>query len=115
MNIAVPNLPSADLSVARAFYVEKLGFSVIFDSSEGGSAGLLGLVLDGMRVNIDAPMDGHGRRACVSLEVADLDGLYGRWSSQVPGIGAPVEQEWGARTFELQDPDDNTIFVLQWG
>lgn len=112
MNIAVSNLPADDLSVAKAFYVDKLGFKVLFDSSEDGRSGLIGLERDGMRINIDAPMDGHGRHACVSLEVDDIDALYAEWSQRLGLTEPPVSQPWGARTFEFQDPDDNTVFVL---
>lgn len=36
-------------------------------------------------------MKGHGRGACVSLH---------------------VDEEWGARTFDLLDPSGNTLFVM---
>ena len=114
MNIAVPILPSSDLTIAKQFYVEALGFRVIFESSEDGITGLIGLERDGMRINIDSPMDGHGRNACVGLEVADIVALHAEWSQNVELPHAPREEPWGAHTFELQDPDDNTIFVLQW-
>ena len=113
MNIAVPNLPSADLAVSRPFYVETLGFKIQYDTSEGGTSGLLLLERDGMRINIDSPMDGHGRQACVSLEVEDIDSLYAEWASKIPDLRPPVEEAWGARTFGFQDPDHNTIFVIQ--
>lgn len=112
MNIAVSNLPADDLSVAKAFYVDKLGFNVLFDTSEDRKTGLIGLERNGMRINIDSPMDGHGRMACVSLEVDDIDALYAEWSVQLSLTEPPVSQPWGARTFEFQDPDDNTVFVL---
>lgn len=112
MSIAVSNLPATDLLVAKEFYVDKLGFRVIFEASEDGHTGLVGLEKDGMRINIDAPMDGHGRQACVSLEVDDIDALYAEWSVRIGLTTPPVMQPWGARTFEFQDPDDNTVFVL---
>ncbi|MFZ4508554.1 MAG: VOC family protein [Fimbriimonas sp.] len=112
MGIAVPNLPSSDLSVAKKFYVETLGFCVVFESTEDGVSGLIGLERDGMRINIDAPMDGHGRQACVSLEVEDVDALYAEWSSRLHLTEAPADQPWGSRTFGFQDPDENTVFVL---
>jgi catechol 2,3-dioxygenase-like lactoylglutathione lyase family enzyme len=112
VSIAVPNLPSSDLAVAKRFYVDLLGFAVTFESSEDGHTGIVGLERDGMRINLDAPMDGHGRKVCVSLEVDDIDQLYREWSSKVDGIEQPVKQEWGASTFGFQDPDDNTVFVL---
>jgi len=43
MEQAVPILPPDDLSVAKAFYVDGLGFSVTFEASEDGRTGLLGL------------------------------------------------------------------------
>ncbi|MCG9895011.1 MAG: VOC family protein [Fimbriimonadaceae bacterium] len=112
MNRAVANLPSLDLVVARRFYCDLLGFQVIFDTSEGGREGLVGLERDGMRINIDAPMDGHGRQACVSLEVDDVAALHAEWAAHLPGLEPPADQPWGARTFGFQDPDDNTVFVL---
>ncbi|HLO98614.1 MAG TPA: VOC family protein [Fimbriimonas sp.] len=112
MNIAVPNLPCLDLSQAKDFYVGKLGFGVVFEAPFSENSGLVGLELDGMRINLDAPMEGHGRQACVSLEVDDIDSLYARWSQKLPEIQPPVVQSWGAKTFGFQDPDDNTIFVL---
>ena len=112
MSVAVANLPSCDLSVAKRFYVDTLGFAVIFESTEDGHTGLIGLERGGMRINIDSPMDGHGRRACVSLEVDDVDVLYQEWSSRLTALQPPQDQPWGARTFGFQDPDDNTVFVL---
>jgi hypothetical protein len=72
----------------------------------------MGLERDGIRINIDSPMDGHGRRACVSIEVDDVDPLYAEWSATIHEIAPPASQPWGARTFGFQDPDDNTVFVL---
>lgn len=112
MGIAVPNLPASDLSVAKSFYTDALGFAVTFESSGDGHVGLIGLERDGMRINLDAPMDGHGRKACVSLEVDDVDTLFSEWSLRIPNLEPPTDQPWGARTFGFQDPDDNTVFVL---
>lgn len=114
VSIAVPNLPSADLSVARQFFVNKLGFGVVFDNSDNGRSGLLGLERQGMRINVDSPMEGHGRNVCVSFEVDDVDALYKEWSRVLDNVRPPSDQPWGARTFEFQDPDGNTIFVLSW-
>ena len=62
-----------------------------------------------MRVRLP---DGHGRRACVSLEVDDADAYYREWSARVPVLRPPRDEPWGARTFDLHDPSDNTIFVI---
>jgi catechol 2,3-dioxygenase-like lactoylglutathione lyase family enzyme len=112
MSLAIRNLPAVDLNAARRFYVDRLGFKVIFDSSDGGAEGLVGLERDGMRINIDAPMDGHGRKACVTLEVDNIEALHAEWIKALNLDEPLIDQPWGARPFGFQDPDDNTVFVL---
>jgi catechol 2,3-dioxygenase-like lactoylglutathione lyase family enzyme len=109
---AVPILPADDLVAMRAFYVDALGFRVTFDTSDGGHEGLIGLVRGGLELRIDAPMTGHGRGACVAIEVGDADALYAEWSRRVPVLRAPHDEPWGARTFDLLDPAGNTLFVI---
>ena len=112
MERAVPILPADDLAVAKAFYVDKLGFRVTFEASEDGHAGILGLERGAIQLTLDSPMDGHGRNACVSLQVEDADAYYREWSKKVAVLRAPRDEEWGARTFDLRDPSGNTIFVM---
>lgn len=112
MERAIPILPADSLAVAREFYVSKLGFTVLFEASEDGVHGIIGLGRGTIRITMDAPMDGHGREACVSLEVDDADAYYTEWSSRVPVLRAPKNESWGARTFDLLDPFGNTIFVM---
>ena len=112
MERAVPILPADDLAAAKAFYVVGLGFRVTFEASEDGRTGLLGLERGTIQLTLDCPMDGHGRNACVSLEVDDADAYYREWSAKVAVLRAPHDEEWGARTFDLLDPSGNTIFVM---
>ena len=112
MERAVPILPAEDLSVAKNFYVDGLGFNVTFEASEDGRTGLLGLQRGTITLTLDSPMDGHGRNACVSLEVSDADAYFSEWSAKVPVLRAPKNENWGARTFDLLDPFGNTIFVM---
>ena len=115
MEQAIPILPADDLAVARAFYVDGLGFRVLFEASEDGRNGLLGLERGTIRLTLDSPMDGHGRNACVSLEVEDVDAYYREWSAKVDVLRPPrppSDEEWNARTFDLLDPFGNTIFVM---
>jgi catechol 2,3-dioxygenase-like lactoylglutathione lyase family enzyme len=109
---AIPNLPADDLRVAKAFYVDGLGFRVRFESTEDGVTGILGLERGGIAVTIDAPMSGHGRDVCVSLEVDDVDRYYAEWSARVRVLRMPIDEPWGARTFDLLDPFGNTLFVM---
>ena len=112
MERAVPILPAEDLAVAKAYYVDGLGFRVAFEASEDGRSGLLGLERGTIRLTLDSPMTGHGREACVSLEVHDADAYYREWSAKVAVLRPPRDEEWGARTFDLIDPFGNTIFVM---
>lgn len=112
MERAIPVLPTADLATAKAFYVEGLGFQVTFEASEDGHTGLLGVARGSIELTLDCPMDGHGRNACASLYVDDADLYYREWSARVAVPRAPKNEEWGARTFGLQDPSGNTIFVM---
>lgn len=112
MDKAIPILPADDLSVAKSFYVDRLGFSIRFEVSEDGKNGLLGLHRGTVYLTLDSPMSGHGREACVSLEVEDADAYYDDWRQRVPVKRPPKNEDWGARTFDLLDPFGNTIFVM---
>lgn len=112
MERAVPILPVDDLARARAFYVDQLGFEVAFEASEDGTTGLLGVRRGSIAMTLDCPMSGHGRDACVALEVEDADRYYEEWSPQVRVLRPPRNEAWGSRTFDLTDPFGNTIFVM---
>lgn len=112
MERAVPHLPGDDLRIAKDFYVSKLGFRVAYEASDDGRSGLLGLTRGGIHFCVDSPMEGHGRDACVALEVDSVDAYYEEWSTKVRVLRPPHNEEWGARTFDLLDPFGNTIFVM---
>lgn len=112
MGRAVAILPADDLSVAKKFFVDTLGFRVQWEATSDGKAGLFGVERDGMVITIDAPMSGHGREVCVSLHVDDADAFYRDWRDKADKITAPRDEEWGARTFGVTDPSGNTIFVI---
>lgn len=65
MELAIPILPADDLRAARAFYVDRLGFTVRFQASADGRTELRGLARGSMWLTIEAPMSGRGRQACV--------------------------------------------------
>jgi catechol 2,3-dioxygenase-like lactoylglutathione lyase family enzyme len=112
MERAVPILLADDLAVAKAFYVDGLGFRVTFEVTEDGHTGLLGLERGTIELTLNNPMPGHGRDAVVSLHVDDADAYYCEWSAKVAVLRPPRDEEWGARTFDLLDPSGNTIFVM---
>ena len=110
--LAIPVLPAGDLAVAKAFYVDALGFDVVFETTEDGRTGLLGVQRGTIQITLDCPMDGHGRHACVSLRVDDADRYYDEWSARTEVNAPPRNQPWAARTFDVTDPSGNTIFVM---
>lgn len=112
MERAIPVLPANDLRVAREFYVDKLGFDVRFEVVDATGEGLLGVQRGGIRLTLDCPMTGHGRDACVSLQVDDADVYYEEWRARTEIRRPPKNEEWGARTFDVIDPFGNTIFVI---
>lgn len=111
MERAVPILPADDLRVARDFYA-KLGFQVLFEATEDGTTGIMGLQRGTIHLTIDSPMAGHGRDACVSLQVESADACYQEWQNQVEIRRPPRNEPWGGRTFDVIDPFGNTIFVI---
>jgi catechol 2,3-dioxygenase-like lactoylglutathione lyase family enzyme len=112
MERAVPILPGDDLSVAKHFYVSGLGFRVAFEATEDRKNGLVGLERGTISLTIDCPMSGHGRAACVSLQVDSADTYYNEWRDKVAIRRPPKNESWGARTFDVIDPFGNTIFVM---
>ena len=76
MEQAIPILPTTDLIAAKAFYVGGVGFRAKFETSSDGRSGLLGLERGTIQLTLDSPMDGHGRNACVSLQVDAADAYY---------------------------------------
>ena len=112
--LAVPVLPIEDLDIAKRFYVDQLGFTLAWEyRDESGRQGMLGVQRGGMKITLDCPMSGHGRNACVSLEVESADRDYEEWKGkEVAMTRPPHDEEWGARTFGVADPFGNTIFVM---
>lgn len=112
MERAVPVLPVDDLRIAKEFYVGKLGFNILFEATEDGKNGILGLERGTICITLDCPMSGHGRDACVSLQVNSADAYFNDWKEHVDIRRPPKDEPWGARTFDVIDPFGNTIFVI---
>ena len=112
MERAVPILPVNDLHIAKEFYVNGLGFNVRFEAAGDGTNGLLGVDRGTISLTLDCPMSGHGRDACVALQVDDVDAYYNEWRNRVTIKRPPANEPWGARTFDLIDPFGNTLFIM---
>ena len=109
---AVPILPGDDLALAKDFYVDKLGFKVLFEATQDGTNGIMGLERGTIELTIDCPMSGHGRNACASLRVNSADAYYNEWQKKVTIERPPMNEPWGGRTFGFSDPFGNSIFII---
>ena len=112
---AIPILPVDDPAEAKRFFVDTLGFRLVFEAHypyDPGGGTILGVERGSIRIHLDCPMPGHGRDACVYLDVADADALYEEWRSDVKIDAPPEDQPWGARTFTVMDPFNNSLFVV---
>ena len=100
MERAVPILPVDDLKAAKEFYVKALDFQVLYEASDDGLIGILGLERGTIRFTLDCPMDGHGKDACVSLEAESSDAYYYEWRKKVEIRHPPKNESWDGRTFD---------------
>ncbi len=115
MERAIPILPVDDPQAARRFYTDGLGFRVLYEARypHGPEQGtIIALERGTIRIHLDCPMPGHGRDACVYLEVEDADALYEEWRAEVAIHDPPQDQPWGGRTFSVMDPFGNALFVV---
>ena len=113
MERAIPILPMDDPEQAKRFYVDSLGFRILFEVPyEHGKGTILCVERGGLRLHLDSPMPGHGRKACAYLDVEDADALYEAWRAKVDIKDPPQTQSWGKRTFDITDPSGNTLFVV---
>jgi len=108
-------MPIDDPEVARRFYVDGLGFQTVFEARyphEDTEGTIIGIERGSIRIHLDSPMPGHGRDACVYLDVEDADACYEEWRTKVTIDEPPQDQLWGARTFSVMDPFGNSLFVV---
>jgi catechol 2,3-dioxygenase-like lactoylglutathione lyase family enzyme len=95
------------------FYGEQLGFSIV---DEWGRSNARGIRFDsgGMRLKIiDNERKQHpcelgqtGDKICIVIEVENIDAVR-----DAPPI---QDTSWGARLFQLRDPDGVPVTFLQW-
>ena len=97
MERAVPIIPGDDIKAMKEFYVDKLGFELVWEapSEDNDTDGMIGVRRGGISITIDCPMSGHGRHACVSLEVEDADAYYNDWKDKVEMQRPPMNEYWG--------------------
>lgn len=118
---AIPVLRTADYPVARAFYVDALGFVCL---EEGGSPPQFGMFSrDDVRliVNVGLGADRSSGQSGPSEEGASdrgwsayiyaegVDALYASLVEAGVDCGPPVDKVYGMRELEVCDPDGNVL------
>ena len=100
------------------FYGQDLGFPVVEEwdrpTGRGRRFDLLGLrldILDNARERRPLKLEEPADRVHLVVEVSDLDAACDTFR-----IGAPPPQavSWGARLFEVRDPDGVAVTFLEW-
>ena len=102
----------------RRFYGEKLGFPVVDEWDRGNARGVRfdagGLrleLLDNRREDHPLTLGQPADRFHVVVEVEDVDAAWQKLDIDAP---APETVSWGARLFQLRDPDGVAVTFLQW-
>lgn len=93
-----------------AFYRDVLGFPVVFANeifvevqpAEGARIGLM----NASRTRWSAL---RSDSLILSFRVADIEKTHQTLKKELSGIGQIVDHSWGARLFEIKDPDDRRI------
>ena len=101
------------------FYGELLGFPVVdaWDRPNGRgrrfdlSGGLRLEILDNRRERDPLPLGAPADRLHVVVEVDDIDAARTRIALPAP---CPAPTSWGARLFQVRDPDGVAVTFLQW-
>ncbi len=116
MPIAIVSVPVKDQAAARAFYTEKMGFTLLRDEAMGPEMRWIQLQPEtgGATVALVTWFEGmpSGGLQGVMLHVPDIDAEHARLEDAGVGVSPIDEQPWGRFTM-LQDPDGNGWIVAQ--
>jgi len=113
---AVPVLRSFDERVARRFYLDYLGFGVVFEHRfQPGMPLYLRVERDGMRIDLSEHHGDGTPGSSVWVETADLEALHAELSArQSAGIRPGIDPDApGGPTMNVIDPFGNTLRFCQ--
>ncbi|HMQ74777.1 MAG TPA: VOC family protein [Flavobacteriales bacterium] len=115
LTAVIPKLPSRDLQVTRAYYVDQLGFAVA-----GSYPDYLIVERDGLQLHffVATDLDPLANDGQVYVRTDGIDHLYSTLVDRGVAIhpnGALATKPWGQREFALLDPDHNLLTFGQAG
>ena len=109
---AIPQLPSGDIVKTAAFFAEKLGFDVIYQSVEHGYLILRRgpAELHFWRTPSEEEARALGRQSSCYIRVENIEPLF----KELKERGAPfryelTRQPWGLNEMQIDDPYGNAI------
>lgn len=124
----VPELVCSDIQRSKRFYLEVLGFELLYERPEDRFAFL---DRDGAELMLEQPTGRsfvaaaleppYGRGINLQIEAADVDSLYDRVLRSGAEIYLPLEEKWyrrdqallGNRQFIVKDPDGYLLRFFQ--
>lgn len=107
-----PILRIFDVPKAREFYLDYLGFSVVFEHRfEPGLPLYMGVSRDGCVLHLSEHHGDASPGAAVRIEAHDLDALLAELSSKVYRFARPAIESmpWGTRDMTITDPFGNRL------
>ncbi|MEO0810341.1 MAG: glyoxalase superfamily protein [Pseudomonadota bacterium] len=117
MKSATPVFRIFDVDKAREFYIEYLGFDVLFEHRFGDSFPLyIGLQHGGLQLHLSEHHGDATPGSAVRIEVSDIKSLHHELAARdyrfaKPGLEA---QPWGCQEVALVDPFGNRLIFFQY-
>lgn len=113
----VPEIPTANVELAAAYYVGKLGFTFDWGDDEGGIAGVS---KGNCRLFLTNPAfrSSYGTRGPVIFWLnldskAEVDELFAKWKdADAIIVSEPQDKPWKLREFMAADLDGNFVRVF---
>lgn len=107
-----PILRSFNEAQAKAFYLDFLGFSLVFEHRfEPGLPLYMGIVRDGCSLHLSEHHGDATPGSSMRIQVADVDALHAELMAKGPHHHRPAVQTmpWGTRDFTVTDPFGNRL------
>ena len=112
-------LATNNFEAVTDFYGTTLNFPIVDQWDRVNGRGRRFDLGGGLRLEI---LDNVRQRHPVTLEmsarvhvVIEVKDIHVAWNNvKVPAVPAPVETSWGARLFQIQDPDGVPVTYLEW-
>jgi catechol 2,3-dioxygenase-like lactoylglutathione lyase family enzyme len=112
-------LATESFEAVAHFYGVELGFPVVAEWDRPGGrgrrfdlgGGLRLEILDHAREHRRLQLLAPGERMHLVIEVADIEAAHRRLAVEAP---LPRTVPWGARLFQIHDPDGVPVTFLQW-